>query len=491
VISWSIRPILWAPLAFAILATAIPLDLSAQVAIEPAFPNLTFSRPVDFQHAGDGSDRLFVVEQAGRILSFDNRPDASSTNLFLDIRDRVTSDGNEEGLLGLAFHPAFRDNGQFFVYYTARGSNRCRVTSGRCGVVSRFTTLGSDNQTGDLDSEAIILAVEQPFLNHNGGQIRFGPDGFLYVGLGDGGSGGDPRGNGQNLSTLLGSVLRIDIDGTQDGLNYRIPDDNPFVGTFGRDEIFAYGFRNPWRFSFDSETGDLWLGDVGQNRFEEINLVRNGGNYGWNIVEGRSCYPSGSDCDTTGLEFPIWTYPHGASTGRSVVGGVVYRGDAIPDLAGSYVYSDFVSGNLFELTLQNGGVTNRLLDATGLSISAFGTDEYDEVYFCTFQGRIYSLSGSSDTGVGLERPEPSFRLTPSFPNPSAGQTTFIVDVERAGPGEFVVVDALGRTVLTLFEGQLEAGQHIFRFDTRQLSPGTYFYRFSTPVEASSRKLVVR
>lgn len=356
-----------------------------EITVEPAFPNLTFSRPVDLQHPGDGTNRLFVVEQAGTIRVFENDASASSSEVFLDIQNRVRDAGNEEGLLGLAFHPNFADNGFFYVDYTASNPQRT--------VIARYEVDPSDPDRAVRDSETVLLEVGQPFSNHNGGQIRFGPDGFLHIALGDGGSGGDPRGNGQDPSTLLGSILRIDVDTPSEGRAYGIPPDNPFVGNEGgfRGEIYAYGLRNPWRFSFDAETDQLWAADVGQNAYEEVDLIESGGNYGWNVMEGRHCFSPSTGCDQTGLLLPIHEYSH--DLGQSITGGFVYRGSAVPELQGWYVYADFVSGRIWRLQEEGGeAVENELLDTTSLNISSFGVDADDELYFCAFDGQIYRFA---------------------------------------------------------------------------------------------------
>ena len=265
----------------------------APVELEPAFPGIEFDRMVFLTYAEDESGRLFVVLQPGRIVVFENDPGVESARTFLDIRDQVNDAGNEEGLLGLAFDPAFVENGHFYVYYTA---SRPRRT-----VVSRFSVSAGDPDRADPDSELVFMEVAQPYRNHNGGHVAFGPDGMLYVGLGDGGSGGDPRGNGQDTSTLLGSILRIDVSVLDQLGGYAVPPDNPFAGGEGaaRGEIWAYGLRNPWRFSFDRETGDLWAADVGQNLYEEVNVVRPGLNYGWNVMEGSHCFRR-DGCDSRG-----------------------------------------------------------------------------------------------------------------------------------------------------------------------------------------------
>lgn len=365
----------------------------AQFELEQAFPNLSFTRPVDLQNAGDGSDRLFVVEQAGRIRVFDNDPEAGSTDIFLDIRARVNSSGNEEGLLGLAFHPDYENNGYFYVDYTASNPRRT--------VIARYEVNGADPNEADVGSELVLLEIEQPFSNHNGGQLAFGPDGYLYISVGDGGAAGDPQGNGQNLETLLGSILRIDVDDPDGGLNYGIPEDNPFEGNQSgfAEAIFAFGLRNTWRFSFDSVTGRLWAADVGQSAIEEIDIIESGGNYGWNVMEGSSCYDPPVNCDMTGLALPVWEYDH--SIGNSITGGYVYRGTGTPQLLGKYIYADYVTGHIWSLEYdgENPPVNTELFD-TSLNISSFGVDEDNELYFCAFDGTIYKITAPSCTFKG-------------------------------------------------------------------------------------------
>ena len=284
--------------SIAVLPFVISYPSFAQIEVQVAFPNLSFVRPVDLQHAGDGTDRLFMVEQSGVISVFENASSVTAKNVFLDIQDRVRDIGNEEGLLGLAFHPGYEENGYFYVNYTASNPRRT--------VITRYTVNAANPDAADKNSEMVILEIDQPFGNHNGGPLRFGPDGYLYIGMGDGGASGDPFGHGQNLKTLLGALLRIDVDTIVDGQSYGIPPDNPFVGNpFGyQEEIYAYGLRNPWRFSFDTATNWLWLADVGQNAYEEIDIIESGKNYGWNVTEGLHCFNPSFGCDTTGLELP-------------------------------------------------------------------------------------------------------------------------------------------------------------------------------------------
>ena len=356
--------------------------------VEAAFPELSFDRPLDLQHPGDGSNRLFVVEQAGIIKVFENDPSTTKSPVFLDLKNRVSS-GGERGLLGLAFHPNFEANGLFYVNYTT--GNPLRT------VISQFQVSQDNPNRADKNSETVLLTFEQPFGNHNGGQIRFGPDGYLYIATGDGGSGGDPRGNAQDRSTLLGNILRIDVDTSTNGSRaYAIPPENPYVDNNRgfREEIFAYGLRNPFRFSFDATSGTLWAGDVGQNKFEEIDIIRKGENYGWNILEGNSCYQS-DNCDRSGLTDPIYVYDH--SQGQSVTGGFVYRGPTLKGLEGRYIYADFISGRIWSLNAATPQKPdNRLLTDTDLPISSFGVDANNELYICAFDGKIYQLRKSSE-----------------------------------------------------------------------------------------------
>ncbi|MEX2565076.1 MAG: PQQ-dependent sugar dehydrogenase [Cyclobacteriaceae bacterium] len=351
-----------------------------------AFPNLSFERPVDFQHAREDSDRIFVVEQSGLISVFQNESETDDKGIFLDIRSQVEDSGNEEGLLGLAFHPDYENNGYFYVNYTALSPDRT--------VISRFQVSASDPGKANQGSELVLLEFNQPYSNHNGGQLSFGPDGFLYIAVGDGGSGGDPQENGQDPRTLLGTILRIDVDNASDGRVYGIPPDNPFADNEEgyREEIYAYGLRNPWRFSFDSESGILWAADVGQNRYEEIDIIENGGNYGWNIMEGFHCFEPESDCEMDGLEMPIWEYDRSEGD-ISVTGGFVYRGAAISQLEGLYVYGDYASGRIWTLDFSDlDHPVNEELIRAPFSISSFGVDQDNELYVCGFDGKIYRFT---------------------------------------------------------------------------------------------------
>jgi glucose/arabinose dehydrogenase len=383
-----------------------PSNISAQTQnaylVDFAFPNLVFNQPVGIVTPRDGTNRLFVVEQTGVIRVFNNSKTVADSNVFLNISNQVLF-GGEQGLLGLAFHPNYAVNGYFYVDYVA--DNPLRT------IIARYS-VDPNNPTQALEnSELVLLEVNQPFSNHKGGQIAFGADGYLYIGLGDGGSGGDPFGNAQNRSTLLGKILRINIDLPSPGRNYSIPPDNPYSGNaLGyKEEIYAYGFRNPWRFSFDSPTGRLWVADVGQDQREEIDLVEKGKNYGWNIMEGTLTYSSGSQ---VGLELPVWEYNH--TEGIAVVGGYVYRGSSLTGLNSKYIYGDYGSGKIW--ALQYDGVSalvNTLLADTSLNISSFGVDEQNELYFCSLSGEIYLLKAT----VTSVSPSPSPSAPPS-PSPT-------------------------------------------------------------------------
>ncbi len=380
-------------------------------------------RPVDIAHAGDGSGRLFVIEKPGRIRIIADgqllpRP-------FLDITDRVNAGGNEQGLLGLAFHPRYAENGIFFVNYST-SSNRGGLESGDT-VVSRFNTTGRPDQA-DPNSERVILSIPQPYANHNGGDLAFGPDGFLWIGTGDGGSGGDPQGNGQKLNTLLGKFLRIDVDTGDANRPYNIPFDNPFVGRDGvRPEIWSYGWRNPWRFSFDRRTGDLWVGDVGQNAWEEVDVEPKGSegglNYGWNVMEGTHCFRPAQDCDTSGKVLPVAEYSH--STGVSITGGEVYRGQTFPQLDGLYFYADYGSKRLWALGPAPAGAgtgpwRTAQVATLGGNPTSFGSDEAGELYVAFDGGAVHRLevdaiSPTATGAPGTQAPEPSATSRPTDP----------------------------------------------------------------------------
>ncbi len=342
-------------------------------------------RPLAVTNAGDGSGRLFVAEQGGGVYIVQGG--AVSPAPFLDISGQV-SGGGEQGLLGLAFHPDYPADNRVFVDYT----NASGTT-----IVSAFTVDPGSPNVVNAGSEVPIITIAQPYANHNGGTIQFGPDGYLYIALGDGGSGGDPQNNGQSLNTLLGKILRIDVDHTSGGRNYAIPGSNPFAGGGGLGEIWLYGLRNPFRFSFDRSTGDLWIGDVGQNAYEEIDVARagvGGLNLGWRLMEGNHCYNPSSGCPTSGLTLPVVEYPH--DFGCAVIGGNVYRGSAYPLLKGGYVFSDECSGITWALAAGGSG-PQALVQVAGASagIAGYGESEAGELYAADLGGQLYRVSAVS------------------------------------------------------------------------------------------------
>jgi len=325
-------------------------------------------RPVDIQPANDGSGRLFIIEKQGDIRIYENGQLLDAP--FLDITDRVNAGGNEMGLLGLAFHPDYEQNGFFYVNYTGDGGDT---------RISRFQASGN---SADSASEKVLLVIKQPYPNHNGGALAFGPDGYLYAGLGDGGLAGDPHKNGQNTNTLLGKILRLDVN---NGDPYAIPSDNPFGN-----EVWAYGLRNPWRISFDQATGDLWIGDVGQGNWEEVDYLpagsQGGANFGWSIMEGNHNYDGEPQ---SGMSLPVAEYSH-AEGGCSITGGYVYRG-TIPEWNGVYLYGDYCSGKVWALILSDGQWQSQVMFETGVLITSFGQDESGEIYLASDTGNIYNL----------------------------------------------------------------------------------------------------
>jgi glucose/arabinose dehydrogenase len=404
------------------VATAQPLP---KVELRQVFTNLQVARPVWMGEAPDGSGRMFIVGQAGKILIVQKGSDGADAKEFFNIEDRHPYFDNEDGLMSIAFHPGFRTNGLFYVYYNQKNTqqdidrlrNGAPVSFPFRSVVSEFKVSATNADVADMSSERVVLEVLQPFSNHKGGEVAFGPDGYLYLGLGDGGNGGDPLGNGQSTATLLAKMLRIDVDSRatvgrgarQHQLQYGIPSDNPFahepeINSGARKEIFAYGLRNPWRYSWDRQTGDLWVGDVGQDLWEEVDLVTNGGNYGWSVREGAHHFKPGPP----GAQYaePVIEYPHKPnlqaqgmfpdhSIGFCVIGGYVYRGKKYPALDGVYVYGDYNLGTIWGFRYDRAAhkITDEgTLLAQKKNIFSFAEDADGELYVLTQDGTIYSVT---------------------------------------------------------------------------------------------------
>lgn len=372
-------------------------DLENQFALTNAFPNLVFDNPLDIQNAGDGTNRLFIVEQKGTIQVINNiapntqnevesKGIAATVETFLDIQNKVGFGDGEQGMLGLAFHPNYENNGVFYINYTASGPRR--------SVISQFSASTQNPNQADPNSEIILLEIDQPTSLHNGGQLVFGPnDGYLYISMGDGGPPFGTNGTSQDFTNLLGSIVRIDVDNPQAQLNYGIPPDNPFIDNNSgfREELFAFGLRNPWRLAFDAMTGTLWSGDVGEFSREEINIIEVGKNYGWPIIEGSLCFDPPIGCDFGGLELPVHEYSR--SQGGAVIGGIIYHGNEFTELSGLYIYGDFVSGRVWALEHNDTSAVDntQLLLFDPFSIVAFGLDEQNEPHVASFDGSIYRL----------------------------------------------------------------------------------------------------
>ena len=409
---------------FCIVLFSFGLSAQSQGKLNPVLTG--FSEPTDLTCPFDGTDRLFVAEKAGRIKIIQNE---EMVGTFLDITNKVSTD-SERGLLGVAFHPDFTENGFVFVCYTGLGPGNDFNS-----YISRFQIMESDPNQLDINSEKEILEVNQPFENHNGGNLEFGPDGFLYVGFGDGGSGGDPKNSGQNLKSLLGKILRIDINGSTDSTSYSIPSDNPFLDSLSiRKEIWAYGLRNPWKFSFDRMTGDLWIGDVGQSDREEISVVPagvGGLNFGWRCFEGELTFGS---CGSLNHEEPIYSYarPDKAACsnplfcGKSVTGGYVYRGAENPGLQGKYFFADYASNQVWSYSVDN-GLVERMEDIGNASkISSFGETQEGEIYAASLRGTIYKLEQISTT------PAKTIEINEIYIIPNPFKDRIIIQVPGSG-----------------------------------------------------------
>lgn len=456
----------------------------SQVTFTNAFPNLSFSIPVFLTHSGDGTNRIFVVQQRGLIRVFNNDSNANSTTTFLNLTDKASQSGNERGLLGLAFHPQYSSNRYFFVYYTRQSDGAL--------VISRFTTQSGDPNKADSLSELNMLTILHPtYTNHNGGCLMFGQDGYLYIGTGDGGSGGDPFNNAQNVNALLGKILRIDVNSASGGNNYSIPPSNPFATTGGAKEIYTLGMRNPWRFSQDPVTGTIYCADVGQDAWEEVDTIANGRNYGWRCYEGNHTYNT-SGCGAIGTyTFPITEYANSGSD-ISITGGYVYRGNRVPWLVGRYIYSDYGSRKTWKLLLQGGVVSeNTMIGTAPQGVLSYGVDQNNELYMCGASGTIFKLS---DAVIGINGnngiiPD-GYSLSQNFPNPFNPATTINYTVAVNSFVSLKVFDVQGREISTLVNESKSAGSYNVTFDASNYPSGVYFYEIKAGDFTDKKKMVL-
>jgi len=457
---------------------------SQQIGVENAFPNLSvpFIQPLDLQDPYDGTDRLFVATKRGQIHVFENDSLVTSHSVFLDLRDRVYNQ-YAAGFQGFAFHPDYENNGYFYVCYNIPDTL----------IVSRFSVKPANPDSADIDSELILLAMPKSNYYHNGAALVFDDDGYLFISLGEDGI----ISNAQDRTTLYGSLIRIDVDTTTAGKNYGIPPDNPYVGNGSGylEEIYAYGFRNPWRFSIDPVTKRIWLGDVGLDNREEVDLVSPGRNYGWPNLEGTYCF-SPPVCDTTGYGFkePLWEYTH--SLGNVIIGGHVYRGSRLPGLVGKYICCDMGSGRMWFIDYDgvNPVWTYNFLNFP--NVVSFGVDKDNELYMCNFDGHIYRFTGDWPWPVGARPALTEGSMGQNFPNPFNPQTTIEYSVPTPADVVIRVYDVGGRLVRLLVKQAVGAGQHTAHWDGtndqgfRQAS-GVYFYSLDVDGRTlESRRMVL-
>ncbi len=471
------------------LAASLPDVARAQADVarfEEVYAGVTFDFPLGIRFPDDGTNRVYVAEWRGRVKVMDNDPDVAEASIFLDLSERIATEPAGE-FFAIEFHPDYAEKGYFFVRYKLQNPHRT--------ILSRFSRSEEDPFVADMDSEVILLEIETPdnTNNHHGGDIAFGPDGYLYVPLGDGGVLFDTVGNAQDRTKLLGKVLRLDVDNPANGLNYGIPPDNPFVGNNQgwREEIFALGLRNPWRLTIDRLTGDVWVGNVGESTWEEVEHIEAGKNYGWPIMEGPVCAPFGPpECDETGLTLPVWAYPR--EEGVSITGGYVYRGDAIPALRGKYVFADFASFRVWFVD-PSGPSHAVVLLPDQYNVTTFGEDLEGELYFnYFFSGRIFKVTPELVT-PGTEDvadEDGSFKLS-VFPNPATGLARAYFESSEAGEIRLSVYDVLGREVLTLVDEPVGPGtQRTVPIDTEHLASGVYLVKLEGRGEVQVKQLVV-
>lgn len=470
-------------------------NVKAQYVLQDAFPTLSFNSITECQTAPTPENKLYVVSQKGQIYVLDLSTNPPTQKTFIDLSSRVSpsSSGSEVGLLGLAFHPSYATNRYFYVDFTNTPSGGS-LTS----YIARYEVSPTNPDSALRSTETIFLTQTQPFSNHNGGKIAFGPDGYLYIAFGDGGSGGDPNGNGQNKSVLLGKILRIDVNSASGGNQYSIPPSNPFFGnTSGyKQEIYSYGMRNPWRFAFDPPTGRLYCADVGQSAREEVDLIVSGGNYGWNVMEGFLCYSPSSGCDTSGKIKPIIDFTR--TDASSISGGYVVRSSPqLPALEGQYLVGDYGTKKVFAINYTGVGnppaTATLLLTATGV-VSTWGVDKAKNHYAC-----IYSSAGKLmklvDTRVGIGNYNSTlpdqYYLMQNYPNPFNPSTKIVFAMPQAGNATLTVYDNMGRTIETIVNNEyMNSGFYTKEFNASKLSSGVYYYKLTTGNFSETKKMLL-
>jgi len=462
------------------------------IQLTQAYPNLTFTSPLYLTYSNDGTNRIFVIQQNGIIKVFPNDSNVTAANAktFLDISNKISASSGEEGLLGLTFHPNFTSNGYFYIDYTAPNPLHT--------VIARFKVSSGNPDKADSLSEYQVLTINQPFTNHNGGTMMFGMDGYLYIGMGDGGSGGDPNNNAQNTQVLLGKMLRLNVNDTTPTTRYTIPTTNPFYNNpaAGKGEIFCWGMRNPWKYSQDAVTGLIYCGDVGQNLWEEVDIIQGGKNYGWRITEGYACYNPPANCDTTGITMPIKVYGH-TSGSCAITGGYVYRGARRPELQGAYIYGDYCSGLVWMLRYNNGTVTSdSLLTTLPSALSSFGVDQYNELYFVGYTtGKIYKFNLSS-RALGINNSGNNipvkYSLNQNYPNPFNPSTVISYSIPENTFVTLKIYDINGREITTLVNTFQAAGNYNINFslNNTEIASGIYFYTLSTQKFNTSKKMLM-
>ncbi|CAN5461785.1 hypothetical protein BH10BAC5_BH10BAC5_10530 [soil metagenome] len=471
-----------------IFVTISKIDLQAQYLFQDAFSPNVFNYPVECVPSPDNTNRMFVVQQRGLIYTVNTANPSSPKKLFLDISDRVSSSGSELGCLGIAFHPSYTTNRYFFVFYTTTTGTTYNE------IVARYQVSPTNPDSALKSTEVIFITQPDPYSNHNGGKVTFGPDGYLYFGIGDGGSGGDPLGNGQSRTTLLAKISRIDVNTASGGNQYSIPPTNPYYNnTSGyRQEIWCYGVRNPWKFSFDAGNGDMWIGDVGQDLYEEIDRGYIGSNYGWKKMEGFHCYSPSTGCDTTGLTLPVFEYSH--SVGNSITGGYVYRGSYAPELVGKYLYADYGSGKIWALT-GSAPYTNTLIGTLSGPCSSFAQDNQKNIYAVSYSsssGKIYKISDSRVGNGNLGSATPAnFELLQNYPNPFNPSTkiTFALPVNTIVT--LKIYDVTGKVVAELLNSEtMSAGVYTREFDGSKLGSGVFYYKMEAGNFTETRRMVM-